>query len=217
MERGGALTRTGRGERSRLVLTRSLGDGWVVEYVLRKQQGRWVVDELRIIFRGQQTSLPLGGLPARVVKQVTLGAAYDLLRDEAKAVLEGKVHEGTSGRTLTPEEARHHFESLMGGPPETYADMAPHRPGRTGRPDIFYARIADSYVRLVRAGSRSPVKDLAAALRKRGDWYSDGSVSQLVFTARERGLLSESPVGRAGGDLTPEARKLLESEGSTRK
>jgi hypothetical protein len=213
METGSVILRRGRGKASRLFISIRLGDGWQVEYRLRKQQERHVVEELRIFLSPESEPLPLGGLPARVVKQVTLGAAYEALRDYAKSILEGRSRDGGSGQYLSPDEAREHWDRLVAEPLEAFDEAAPRRPGRAGRPDLFYARIAESYVRFVRAGSRSPVKDLAKALRSYGDWYSDGTVSQLVFTARDRDLLSPSPVGRAGGDLTPKARGLLSKEG----
>jgi hypothetical protein len=77
------------------------------------------------------------------------------------------------------------------------------RPGRKGRPDVFYARLAAQYVELLKSTS-TPTKDLAK-LRN----YSDSSTRDLLNQARARGLLTRSAKGRAGGELTEKARELL--------
>jgi hypothetical protein len=69
------------------------------------------------------------------------------------------------------------------------------------------AQIAHDYVELHKGRSKSPVKDLARKHR-----YSRDRMSVLVYTARERGLLTGSPKkGQAGGALTPRAIELLEA------
>jgi hypothetical protein len=77
------------------------------------------------------------------------------------------------------------------------------RPGRRGRPDAFYARLAAQYVDLLRTSS-TPTKDLAE-LRN----YSASSTRDFLNQARKRGLLTPSSVGRAGGELTEKARELI--------
>ncbi len=77
------------------------------------------------------------------------------------------------------------------------------RPGKTGRPDAFYARIALRYLELVRVGS-SPTKALAEERH-----ISQSSARDLVHEARSRGLLTSTGRGQAGGQLTKKARDLL--------
>ncbi len=77
------------------------------------------------------------------------------------------------------------------------------RPGRRGRPDAFYARLAAQYVELLKTSS-TPTKDLAA-LRD----YSASSTRDFLNQARKRGLLTRASEGRAGGELTDKARGLL--------
>jgi hypothetical protein len=98
------------------------------------------------------------------------------------------------------------------------------RPGRGGRPNAYYALWAEAYVRLVAAGSRRPIVELAAdpvvPLEGRlssADDASVASVRDIIATARDRGLLTDAPPGRPGGSLTPKARRLLRqiSEGVT--
>lgn len=80
------------------------------------------------------------------------------------------------------------------------------RRGRPGRPDIFYARLAASYVEALMAGSRSPTADVA-----KNFLYSPEHVRDAIHTARERGLLSRPPgKGRPGGQLTERAKAMLD-------
>lgn len=81
------------------------------------------------------------------------------------------------------------------------------RPGRRGRPDVFYAGLAAEYVELLSTSS-TPTKDLA----ERHD-YSATSMRDFLNQARGRGLLTPSQRGRAGGELTKEALKLLGKHG----
>lgn len=83
------------------------------------------------------------------------------------------------------------------------------RPGRRGRADIFYARIAADYVELL-ATSSTPTKDLA-----KKHHYGESQMRDFLNKARTRGLLTRPERGRAGGQLTQKGRDLLaKSEGS---
>ena len=77
------------------------------------------------------------------------------------------------------------------------------RPGRRGRPDAFYARLAAQYVELLKTSS-TPTKNLAKTRN-----YSESSTRDFLNQARKRGLLTHSDKGRAGGELTDKARDLL--------
>ena len=81
------------------------------------------------------------------------------------------------------------------------------RPGRKGRPDVFYARLAAEYVDLLSTSS-TPTKDLAER-----HCYSPTSIRDYLNQARTRGLLTRSQRGRAGGELTAYALKLLSKRG----
>ena len=87
-----------------------------------------------------------------------------------------------------------------------FAPTIERRPGRR-QPDEFYAEVAAAYVAALDGGSRSPVRDLASV---RG--YSTSMVNNWIYEARQRGLLTEAPPGRAGGELTEQARALLAQE-----
>jgi hypothetical protein len=77
------------------------------------------------------------------------------------------------------------------------------RPGRRGRPDIFYAVLAAQYVELLN-GRSAPTAALAE-LRN----LSASQTRDLLHQARGRGLLTSPPRGRSGGELTEKAKKLL--------
>lgn len=76
------------------------------------------------------------------------------------------------------------------------------RPGRAGRSDVEYARLALLYVDLL--DHPTPAKELA-----RREYLSPSQVRNLLVVARRRHLLTDPPVGRAGGELTDKARRLL--------
>ena len=77
------------------------------------------------------------------------------------------------------------------------------RPGRKGRPDIFYAGLAKEYVDLL-GESTAPTRDLALKLG-----YTTSSIRDFLHQARVRGLLTGSAKGLAGGHLTEKAKGLL--------
>ncbi len=88
---------------------------------------------------------------------------------------------------------------------------------RRARPEDFYLAWAVAYAERIRAGSRTPIKDLARRpqvriegyVSRRGPTGAAGTVRDIVHRARTRGLLTESAVGRAGGELTAKAMRLL--------
>lgn len=75
-------------------------------------------------------------------------------------------------------------------------------------------------LRWYEAWSRHPVKDLAADppvliegyVSESGPRVSAATVRDIIHTARERGLLSASPKGRPGGELTEKANEILRTE-----
>lgn len=76
------------------------------------------------------------------------------------------------------------------------------RPGRRGRQDIEYARIAREYV--ARLDEPAPVRALSEAL-----FLSEQRTRNVLMEARQRGLLTTPPKGRAGGKLTAKAKAIL--------
>jgi hypothetical protein len=76
------------------------------------------------------------------------------------------------------------------------------RPGRRERPRQEYAAFAAEYEQLL--GSPTPIKELA-----RRHHISESSARAILNRARHHNLLTRSPPGRAGGELTELARQLL--------
>jgi hypothetical protein len=88
--------------------------------------------------------------------------------------------------------------------PEAAPDLSvSERVGRRGRADRFYARWAAEYVGAF-ARSGHPVAEMAARHN-----LSPSQVRNLVYACRQRGMLTASPPGRAGGELTARAVELL--------
>lgn len=77
------------------------------------------------------------------------------------------------------------------------------RPGRRGRPDEEYARLAAAYVRLL--GESKPVEALAEQ-----EHLSQSQVRNLLSEAKRRKIITRPGQGRAGGQLTKYGRSLLE-------
>jgi len=198
-----------------------LGEDWDSYVRFASQEGHPVVAELRILPRTDTpgvpadldehehdwddviggmtpTHTPAGGLTTRALRDVHLGRALELAY-------------GQLGRAF--ERGRRHPTFPV---PVSFAEQAvstPRRPGRKGREDRFYAIVAAAYVDAIERGSRTPVVSAAEALSNaRSGPYEPPYVRDLLHVARQRGLLTRPPRGRAGGQLTDKARALLQRE-----
>jgi len=80
------------------------------------------------------------------------------------------------------------------------------RPGRRGRPDLYYAEFAAAYVNAL--SSPAPIVTLAKQQN-----LSVSTVRNTIHEARRRGLLTRPPPGRPGGELTEKAQNLIKSSG----
>lgn len=126
-------------------------------------------------------------LTARQLRRIPVGELVDAARRYIRSDALARL------RPLLPHDT-----------PGTWAyefEQAP-RPGRRGRGDRFYAEVAALYVRAL--DRPAPVKQVATWLK-----YSTSRVRDLLHEARRRGLLTGSPRGRAGGELTQRGRDLL--------
>ncbi len=190
--------------------------GWVAASRLVPRDGRPIVAELRVFPRQESSTcqpgewaaesqgftapVPTGGLTARMLKTIRLGTYLD----DATRIIRGM--ERKWGRKAVHGDMR--LLTRHG-----FIPASRQATSRSGRPpshdDVFYAKLAQDYVRIIDQGNaRSPVKQLA---RKRS--FSPEHTSQLLHRARERGMLSAIPnVGVAGGRLTALARSLLAAE-----
>lgn len=91
-------------------------------------------------------------------------------------------------------------DRYVGSSPELTVNT---RVGRRGRNDSYYAGWAAAYVEALARSSR-PVEDLAVR-----NSLSSSQVRNLIHACRRRGMLTASPPGRAGGQLTAAARRIL--------
>jgi hypothetical protein len=178
-------------------------DGWVAAYRLIPQEGRPVVAEVRVFpdenaprpqgrwsaeRLGDQAPVPVGGVPARVLRQLRVRehlALYDDIVQRHQDQQSFRVSLLDHGFTQVVKEA-----------------------GRRGRSDLFYAEIASAYVSL--AAARAPIQRLRDRLEEEeGLYFAEATVRDFVNQARRRGLLTPSPPGRPGGELTTQAQELL--------
>lgn len=140
---------------------------------------------------------PEGGLTSRALRRVHLGRALELAYEQLERWLD---RDQRSGRPMPSKFTRE-------------AVSAPRRPGSKGRDDRFYVAVASLYVEALERGSRRPVVDAAQELSaKRRGVFEPAYVRDVLHVARQRGLLSRPPKGRAGGQLTDKARALLQRE-----
>lgn len=145
----------------------------------RFEPSAWSAELLGIVAR-----VPHGGLSARVLRKVRL-------REHAR-VLSEKLAQWAR----VAGYAGHGFK--------VPATERPRPERRTGRSDIFYAKLAWEYVRALARDPRRPVA-LLAHKRK----LPKERVRDMLHEARERGLLSPGHRGRSGGALTTRAMNLL--------
>ena len=183
---------------------------WLAAYRFLPVDGRPVLAEVRVFpaesvprdpGRWSEQAVPEGGVPARVLRELRTSVADEVRRHVLQQLA------GKRGAAWILDS----FGLQRMGFTEAILD-APHRPGRRGRDEAFYASIAVRYAVLVATGTRTPIQDLAKELVGQGEWFSPESVRQLVTKARARGLLTEAPPGRAGGVATERAWELVKTE-----
>ncbi len=187
----------------------ALEGSWTACYRLRARDGRPVVIELRIVPTPPDEVVNLStdgepqghheapgdGLTAGILKdQVVMGRhVYELLPQALRMA----SRKGQLGGELFSE-----MVGALGFDPDSKPRRG--RRGPKGWPDEDYVRLAVDYIARCESGSRSPVADLAET---RGT--SVDAVRQALYRARKRGLLTRQKKGRAGGQLTAKAKKLL--------
>lgn len=115
-------------------------------------------------------------------------------------------------RSIRFEDLRSEARLMAGLPPNVGLRLteeelgAVRRPGRRGQEDRFYARWAARYVRALAHGP-NPTRQLADAYH-----YGENTIRGFVRQARRRGLLTNAPAGKAGGELTTKAEWLVASD-----
>jgi hypothetical protein len=184
-----------------------VGRGWIASYRLRTTTGGSLeVIELRLrpaaaievhggLVVDADTVVPPTGLTSRDLRDVKVTAhlsGFPDLNRKVRTILGVDTKPLRARRSLTKADA-----NLV------------QRPGRAGRDKLELARIAARYTGFVEDGSRRPIEDLTAELCAKGRDVSSATVRGFIHDARRAGLLTPTPKGRAGGDLTDEAVRLL--------
>jgi hypothetical protein len=188
-------------------------DGWVAAYRVMAKGDRLVIAEVRLLpheptsgpgrWSEDASKVSGEGVPGKALGGLRLSVPRERFGD----LLRRLKGDSTFGRVL-----------LASFSVPQQATVARRRPGRAGRPDAYYLPWVVAYVQRLAKGSPRPIKDLAEKPPARisgyvsdGDRISKETVSDLIHQARKRGLLTPSPIGRPGGELTAKAKALLKS------
>jgi len=196
------------------------GGQWTCAYRIAEQDGHPVLGELCIYpsdirrkpWSSRPTAPPRGGITTRLLRKLSLGRHSAVVRGQIdEAASESPEGPGT-GESSSVEDFNRELVRALGfqAPDDRGRGTTPRRrgPGRPGRPDTFYARIAERYVKELEEGNPHPTAAVAS-----DSHYSQANVRDMVHEARARGLLSPAPrKGLPGGWLTVRARELLASE-----
>ena len=203
------LTRSGGVVAGQVWLEVPIDSEWLSASRLVVEDGQLVVSEIRIFPResgghrvpgrwsadvlGTRATVPRGGLTARTVRSVRLSEHATHTR-KVLAWLQRTYGDQLfqNGRSLGEMGLR---------PP----DRVRPRPSRnTGKPDAFYATLAGEYSEMVSRGERQPIRALAEQQDVR-----PATLRDWIHEARVRGLLTKGTRGRASGQLTPLAHRVL--------
>ena len=138
-----------------------------------------------------------GSIGTRLLRSVSLGQlAHDGLQELRK-----RANRRTDPQFWRDDPAGRNQATL-----ETLAlysvPLNHKRPGRRGHPREYYARLALEYEAWQQTGERF------AVLAKRKH-MSESALRAALGAARNKGLLTKAPPGRAGGNATEEAKTLL--------
>lgn len=189
----------------------TLGEGWVAAYRVVPRGGRPIFAEARVFpgvpghsdtpggWSGEPGLIPGWGLTARRLKNLTPDTSLRSIPDFFGQIKRAFGEEAFFSETGIMK--RHGF-----------SPATPQPLRRVGRPaaydDLYYALKARDYLRVCRTHRDKQLKRLADQLRT-----PEPTVRTWLQTARSRGLLTDAPPGQAGGQLTAEARALLEEAG----
>ena len=189
----------------------ALEEGWVVAYRIVPQSGQPVIAEARVYpgkpdssprpgeWSGEPDAVPEWGLTARRLKKLRPDTSTRSIPD-----IFGNL------KTQWGEDAFYGERSVVAR--HGLSPTAPEPRRRVGRPPAhdlsFYAKLARDYARLVNGGSRRPIPELAKA------WESpEATVRNWKRMALKKGLMTESPPGVPGGQLTRLAIEVLDAAG----
>jgi hypothetical protein len=135
---------------------------------------------------------------ATVTAQLLRSASIGEIATAARAWIQNWWLEFDTGR---PDDLRR----LLPLPQTITGSQNLTRPGRRGRPDIEYARIAALYVKALAADPRKPMQRLSLESK-----LDPSQLHPMLDKARKRGLLTaDASQGKAQGALTAKAETLL--------
>lgn len=176
--------------------------GWVIAYRIVEQDGAPVIAGVEIRPGGppRPRAAAYGGNPAT-------RPSDDDVPVPPGGLTARHVRAMRPGQALADARRRLHF--LRDHHPIMLGD---HRfgdddPPKSGPRDWWYAQIAALYLDVIAGGSRRPRLEVAEKL---GTSYSEKYVRDVLFKARERGILTGVGQGRVGGNLTDKGRRLLD-------
>jgi hypothetical protein len=170
--------------------THDTDDGWRVSMSVQVRAGVPSIVAVRIeqaVPSGEQIdAAPAGGLTAERFRTLPFGQ----IAAEAKA---------KHGLAIEDRAVTMWHESINAA-----LDDEPAPSGRQGHTDRFYAAIAAAFVLALWRGKQAPTREVAM-------WTdaTERSASNWLRLARRLGYLSPAPPGKAGGQLSPEAKALL--------
>jgi len=187
-----------------------LGEDWIAAYRIVPKGGQPAVAEVRLFpdepkrspghWSKEPASVPVWGLPGTLLGKLRLTHAlrkFGELVEDADNKTDGYFSAQVLKRFGLRKSDRH----------------ASARPGRGGRDDLFYAIWAAAYVERLLAGDRTPVRSLGEdppiELEGAPSPLSRNTVRGILADARSRQLLTTAPPGKAGGELTTKASKIL--------
>jgi hypothetical protein len=188
---------------------------WVAAFQLVPQGGIPVIAELRILPRepgrdpwrwkgnllGVKAKVPRGGITSNITRAIRLSIPADKLL-EFSALL----------RKLGPSV----FDRVLGDAGFSDRTKRERALSPLARPDVFYAKVARDYDRLLQAGVHNVNQKLAAQRRE-----PPSKIRDMVRRARKLGLLeppaAQGKIGqKAGSRLTPKAEQLLRPQRKTK-
>lgn len=138
-----------------------------------------------------------------LVHAVPAGAIIERARIIASAHARMRAREASGGQRgftyPTPDPVA--AESL-----KHWSALVAERTGTRGKDDRVYAHVAAQYVEILQTGVRAPLRELAERLG-----VGESRARNLVYEARQRGLLTATKQGVKGGRLTAKANRLIEA------
>jgi hypothetical protein len=186
-----------------------LGGGWIASARVEQARGsvKPILRDLR--FRPRTDDVPANGVTATVLRRFP----FDTWRNDLDEVMEWvQLPEGGYGSQFTDEWF------AASGLDRSHVEGFTRKPGRKGRPDVEYARIAaiaEAVYLDPNQAFRAPNAEIARRLRSlAGVTLTPTQIRDCLRRARERDILSPTLPGKASGHLTEYGRSLLSGDGA---